>query len=380
MVKNKKLIFITSTFTCCLCITSMASNYVFTKSASVSTSGTVDIKDRTFGLTDIILKAGYNDTSCSVRDSNGNDVSLEDITNFFIENKDVEDKYGNHFVQLKRYYLNISLDPNDEEGVITYKISNTKVNETYFVCPYFYNKDGDEIPYAYYGKYKGSVTNEVLYSISGAKPTYSKTINNFRTYARANGEQYHQTDWCAVFTAQIMCMCAYKTTQTVDILTSYRSLNQETGTGTEILGIEDIIGNGFECVDGVVFRSGSTLAASTVSYATKISDYAAGITSNQTTLTGATGSNGGYITKMYYSEGQPALSIFPKELIANYTDKYYCDRFYYKSSTSPNLTFWGARYDGDNYGLFYLNCENAYTKTYAYLTCRLHAKIIETSS
>ena len=133
MVKNKKLIFITSTFTCCLCITSMASNYVFTKSASVSTSGTVDIKDRTFGLTDIVLKAGYSDTSCSVRDSNGNDVSLEDITNFFIENKDVEDKYGNHFVQLKRYYLNISLDPNDEEGVITYKISNTKVNETYFV-------------------------------------------------------------------------------------------------------------------------------------------------------------------------------------------------------------------------------------------------------
>ena len=68
MLKNKKLIITIATFTCCLCISSMASSYVFTKSASISTDGSVDVKTRTFGPTDIVLTAGYSDASCTVKD------------------------------------------------------------------------------------------------------------------------------------------------------------------------------------------------------------------------------------------------------------------------------------------------------------------------
>ena len=294
-----------------------------------------------------------------------------DMTNFFVADTDVSDSLGNHFVKLKKFYVSIT---EESDGTLTYKVAHTKLDDTFFLNPYFKDKDGNEIDYAYYGKYKGNVSSSKLRSVSGVYPTYSTTIDDYRTYARNNGAQYHQTDWCAVFTAQIMLMCVYATTQATNILT-YRSYGSTTGSGTQILGIEDIIGNGYEDVDGVVFRSGSTLDASSVSWADKISDYASGITTNQTTLTGATGSSGSYISKMYYVSGKPALSIFPKALSGS-SSTYYCDCFYFDSSNSPNLSNWGADSANDCNGLFYMNCNNAWSNTNSYIGSRLHCKIL----
>ena len=373
MLKNEKLIFITSTFICCLCISSMASSYVFTKSASISVDGSVDIKDRTFGVTDIVLTAGYSDASCTVRDLNGNSISDGDIKSFFVENEDVTDKYNNHFVQLKRYYVSMS---QASSGVMTYKLSTTKKDSSYFVCPYFYDKDGNEIEYAYYGKYKGNVTDEKLYSIAGVTPTYSTTIDNFRTSARANGDQYHKTDWCTVFTAQIMLMCYYKTTKVDDKIT-YRSCGYQTGTGVQVLGIEDIIGNGFEDVDGVCFYGASSLSSCAVAYDEKISDYKATTTTNKTTLTGASGISGNYISRMYYVSGKPTLSFFPKALSGGSLSTYYCDLFYYgTNSGSSYLTCWGARGPYDSQGLFYLSCSGLWSYTSSSIVSRLHAKYL----
>ena len=374
MLKNKKLIITTTIFTFCLCISSMASSYVFSKSTSISVDGSVDIKNRTFGPTDIVLTAGYSDASCTVKDLSGNSISDDDIKSFFVENEDVTDKYGNHFAQLKRYYVSMS---QASSGVMTYKLSTTLKDSSYFVCPYFYDKDGNEIEYAYYGKYKASVSNSKLCSVSGVVPaTTDYNINDFRTYARANGNQYHITDWCAVFTVQIMCMCVGKTTQMNNLISTFRYYSDKTGGGKQILGIEDIVGNGYEDVDGVVFRSGSTLAASTVSWATKISDYAANITTNQTTLTGATGSNGGYITQMFYSYKKPALSIFPKKLDGT-SSTYYCDRLTFDKSSSPNLVVWGSYGPDPTGGLFSLSCNCTYTLANYMFSTRLHAKKLE---
>ena len=297
--------------------------------------------------------------------------TLTDVTNFFVANADVTDSLGNHFVKLKKFYVSIT---EESDGTLTYKVAHEKLDDSYFLNPYFKDKDGNEIDYAYYGKYKGYVSSSKLCSKSGVTPTYSTTIDNFRTYARNNSANYHQTDWPAVFTAQIMCMVAYATTQAENIL-SYRSYGATTGAGTQILGIEDIIGNGFEAVDGVVFRSGSTLAASSVSWADKISDYASGLTTNQTTLSGATGSSGGFISKKYFVNGKPALSIFPKALSGSETT-YYCDKMWYNSSNSPNSTWWGASSANSVNGLFYLDCSYSWSDTYSYCGSRLHAKIL----
>ena len=321
----------------------------------------------------ITLKAGYEDASCSVTTANGNEASQDYVENFFVNNEDVEDTYGNHFVELNKYYINMS---QDSDGVITYKLANMKIDDTYFICPYFKDKDGNEINYAYYGKYKGNVTNGKLCSKAGVIPTYSTTIDDFRTYARANGDQYHQTDWCTVFTAQIMFMCYYKTTKADDKIT-YRSYGGSIGSGTQVLGIEDIIGNGLEVVDGVCFYSASSLSSCAVAYDEKISDYKATTTTNKTTLTGASGSSGKYISKMYYVNGKPALSIFPKALSGS-SSTYYCDSFFYlTSSSTASLISWGADGSYGIYGLFCLSCEYSWSRTSGDFGSRLHCKILD---
>ena len=358
-------------------ISCILGQYIFTKSASTNAQGSANIVNRTYQYPDIILKAGYKSPTCVVTDGQGNDVTQDYVKNYFVESEDVTDEYRNHFVQLKKYYVNMS---QDSSGVITYNISKKKLDETYFVNPYFKDEDGNEIDYAYYGKYKGYVTGDKLCSISGVTPTYSTTIDNFRTYARNNGKKYHQTDWCAVYTAQIMFMCVYKTTNINTAITTYRTNGCATGEGTELLGIEDLVGNGFEYVDGVVYRTyGADRATSTVSYADKISDYAEGITTNQTTLTGATGATNKYISKMYYSEGQPALSIFPKAN-GGTASTYYCDSMAYSGNTQANLVYWGAHKQLDGRGLFYTNAEDTWSVTHTYTGSRLHKKgLTETS-
>ena len=331
------------------------------KPSSVSTT-----EDVVYGISGV---GSSSPTLTRIRKNESLTPTSDEIIDFFVADTDVTDSLGNHFVKLKKFYVLIT---QESDGTLTYKLSHYKVNSNYFLNPYFKDKDGNEIDYAYYGKYKGYVSSSKLCSKSGVTPTYSTTIDNYRTYARNNGANYHQTDWCAVFTAQIMLMCVYATTQATNILT-YRSYGSSTGSGTQILGIEDIIGNGYEDVDGVVFRSGTSLAASSVSWADKISDYASGITTNQTTLTGATGSSGSYISKMYYVSGKPALSIFPKTLSGS-SSTYYCDTFYYNSSNSPNLCYWGAFGSRDSDGLFFLRCGSAWSYTDSYIGARLHSK------
>ena len=293
----------------------------------------------------------------------------EVMTKFFVADTDVTDSLGNHFVKLKKFYVSIT---EESDGTLTYKVAHTKLDDTFFLNPYFKDKDGNEIDYAYYGKYKGYVSSSKLCSKSGVTPTYSTTIDNFRTYARNNGANYHQTDWCAVFTAQIMLMCVYATTQATNILT-YRSYGSATGSGTQILGIEDIIGNGYEDVDGVCFYGGSALGSCAVAYDEKISDYKATTTTNKTTLTGASGSSG-YIKTMYYASGKPALSIFPKTTGGS-SSTYYCDYFYMGSSSgSAYLSFWGAYGADDCYGLFFMRSDGSWSGTGSRIGARLHSK------
>ena len=390
MIKNKKFIIAVTIFASCLGVSRIVARYVFTKSDSKDLSGTVDVKDRTYTTYDILLKAGYENASCTVTDFYGNNVSQNYVTNFFVaENDDntyatdVTDSNGNHFVKLKKYYINMSQDTSggDEDGVITYKLSHTKVDDTYFVCPYFYDKDGNEIDYAYYGKYKGNVTNGKLCSKAGVTPTFSTIIDDFRTYARANGDQYHQTDWCTVFTAQIMFMCYYKSTDAASKIT-YQYYSANTGTGTQVLGIENIVGGGFEFIDGVQLRFVTNVSPFklNVSWENKISAYSNNMTNNTVDIGGyVNGYSGYYIKHMNYVKDSPILSLFPKEFTDETTsssDKYYCSTFWFHNSNpDTRVVYWGAHWpDLDDYGPFYLYCIYSWNNDYTYIGSRLHTK------
>ena len=395
MFKNKKILIVTMLFTVCFCITSMISKFIFSQNAVASLNIPITIEPR-YNYPNIILTAGYENATCTVKDVNGNDISQDDAKKFFIEDENVQDSYGNCFVKLKKYYINMSQDTSggNYDGVITYKLATTKIDDSYFVCPYFYDKDGNEIEYAYYGKYKGSVNaSNRLCSKIGLTPTYNTNVDTFRTYARANGDEYHQTDWCAVFTAQIMCMCVYKTTNSDNIFSSLTAYETNTGEANEeniVLGIEDLIGNGFEFVDGVRFNSGTTFNQCSITWSDKISDYSADITTNETNLSGEdpTDINNCYIRKMNCVNGKPALCIFPSALTNGSSQTYYCDEFTFSSAyydqddeyihlnITTSAMCWGASYSLDNYGLFNLVCGDSWRVTSGMVGSRLHAKAL----
>ena len=170
-------------------------------------------------------------------------------------------------------------------------------------------------------------------------------------------------------------MTVYKTAQVKNFL-SPRSCGCKTGSGKLIFGIEDIVGNGLELVDGIVFRTGDSLTTSTISYETKISDYKNGenITTNQTTLTGAVGSDGGFVTEMYYKKRQTSLEYFAKTLSGS-ANTYYCDNFYIRGAKNAKRTEWGWDQGDDGRGLFYLGSTFNWSDSInARISARLHAK------
>ena len=393
MLKNKKVIIIANIFTSCLSISCMASAYVFTKSATYGMTGKTNIEDRDYDS--ITLKAGYSDCSCIVQDGDGNELEQGSlyVYNFFIKNSDVYDEYGNHFVKLKKYYVNMSQDDN---GVTTYKLCHYKIDSTYFVCPYFKDIDGNEIDYAYYGKYKGCCeyvsenATSVLHSKKGKTPTYGKTLSSFRYCAYLNAKSYNYciTDWCALFTARIMFMCYLKTTNSNGTLNGARSTGSTTGSGSSLFSaIEDIYGNGFEFVDGIQLKADSNSNVKiywvdNVRYYSYY--YSSGITTNETDVSSyIAGKSGQCVKSTICVNGSPALSLFPKETyirLAQTGNAYYNTKFDYSSddNNTARMVYYGISGNVISIlqGFFYLNCSLDYNGTDGTVGTRLHAKIL----
>ena len=289
--------------------------------------------------------------------------SSQDLHDFFVADEDVVDSNGNHFVALKKFYMKVSTNA---DGSQKWQVSNTKVDDDYFLCPFFYDKDGNEIEYAYYGKYKGSVSSSVLKSVPNVAPKYNTTGDNFRTYARNNGSvDYHQTDWAAVLLAQCMFMIVYATTK-YDSVFTMRSYGATTGTNTQtFFGIEDMVGNGYEFVDGITYSNG------VVYYQDLIKNYVGQLTSGYS-ISGISTSSGYQKTKMNIS-GKPISLIFPQTLSGSETT-YLCDQFY-GSTSSNRSTWWGSGGSYADDGLFYLHCYSR-ALTHSVYGSRLFAKTL----
>ena len=288
-----------------------------------------------------------------------------DIYNFFIDNADTTDNFGNHFVKIKKFYVKITQNGG---GSQKWQVSN--IQQTGYLLPrYFLDKDGNELDYAYYGKYKGYVSNSKLQSISGVVPTYNKTIDNFRTYARANSANYIDTDMFAVFVAQCMFMITYATTNTNSII-SYRNYGATTGSGSTYLGIEDLVGNGYEFIDGCSWN------ASGIIYKSLISEYAGQVTSGIQITTAKT--DGWAMQKTHSTDSSgyvvPESTTFAISVGGSKTT-YLCDYQSFGGSGYP-LVFWGACGASDYSGLFCFSCILSWSGTDTQTGSRLHAKIL----
>ena len=152
------------------------------------------------------------------------------------------------------------------------RISENRFNDT---CDCYAHKVGGiEKDYIYVGSYLGCVEGNKLRSRSGASPTESKTLTQFRTYAHNVGNGYQQFNWFTLILLQNLYLLAYKNLNSQTALGyGYANGNSNKtntgGTNTKgmtfgessgkqqvcFLGIEDFYGNIFQWVDGMFHNS-----------------------------------------------------------------------------------------------------------------------------
>ena len=124
----------------------------------------------------------------------------EDFPRVFEE---VNDEYGNIFIKIPTLYRKVTkYDYSQLSGgsIRDFKISTTKVDETYEPYSVFVDADNNILPYVYIGKYAsgdlyaadGLMTSKPR--DTGEEPALAE-IDVMRSAARANGPGYQQFDW-----------------------------------------------------------------------------------------------------------------------------------------------------------------------------------------
>lgn len=138
----------------------------------------------------------------------------------------------------------------------------------------------------YLGAYKGYVSGNQLYSVSGQVPTTNVTIGNFRSYAQARGTGYEQSAFYQLTFRQAMYLLKYKG-QNAQVAvgrgfvdgnsaiygntgyTNDKGMDWGESTGKfpmKLFGLEDFYGNIYEFIDGIYSGSNRQLLAADGNY------------------------------------------------------------------------------------------------------------------
>lgn len=208
----------------------------------------------------------------------------------FNEISEFTDSYGNAFIKYPKLYLKYE---QDSDGMLTgYKISKTKIDDTYFVPDAFLDpRDATGSTYLDYfalGKYEMSISGEGKARSDSGKACYVEcTIGDARTAARAYGNDanyyggYQQLDFAQWSLYNLLCMMYYQTTNiqkvwggrtgavqrwssasitgTCDGVAGLDGWNTATNC-TKMLGIECPYDNIFKWVDGFWAINGALYA------------------------------------------------------------------------------------------------------------------------
>lgn len=346
----------------------------------------------------------YDKTIFNNSNPTGWTISYEIGNFFFVDyeqgnpNRTVTDENGNVFVKLRKFYVKLMPDSS------AIRISHFKIDDSYQVNPYFIDENGDEVEFAYYGKYKGSVADGKIYSIASGTALDNVSANEIKNYLNAWGNSsYFLTDWTAVFTAQIMFMFIYGTTNYSLVVngSNIKSNGSPCAPSTsKVIDIYDFLGNGLEYVDGLSFEATNTNSYS-LYYESNIKNYASSgaESSNGTNVSLQEGaleedSNSySYIKEMYTGSTITPELIFPTKTGGNSSEEYYCDAMECNANkyNEKVATFWGmsgykesssTEDDSSFYpqGLFYTKNCYSYNESAKGLSARLHAKSITLAS
>lgn len=243
------------------------------------------------------------------------------------------------------------------------RISNIKVDSTYD-C-YAHKVNGIEKDYIYVGAYLGSVENGKLRSTNNVSPSANAKISQFRQYAQANGEGYQQLNYNTLMLLQILYLILYKNLNCQSALgMGYTETTSKTTTGGTnrkdlcygsvdgsiqmcFLGIEDLWGNMYEFVDGILTDSSLNILVNKNNR--NFNDTGEGYKN-----IGSTSLTGGNISEVIHTNDG---GFFPTKFIGSSTT-YYCD---YGYNHGDHIYISGGHFGYRfNAGIFCLN--GAYSK------------------
>lgn len=176
---------------------------------------------------------------------------------------EVKDSLGNVFIFIPKFYSLKTFN--------TWKISAEKLDG---FDTLFKDANGNEIPYVLVGKYKASIADGKLKSVSGVSPAVNTTMDTFRTDAQANGSGYQITDKTIRSIIEMLFVIEFATTDSQSIMQGLCGVSASHVTGgtdsvvtptgqpvdrtsqgyqCKYRGMEDLWGNVWEFCDGISF-------------------------------------------------------------------------------------------------------------------------------
>ena len=318
-------------------------------------------------------------------------TDFDEVFNF----EEVTDANNNVFIRIPKMYYKRTAD--------TIQLSDHE-QTGFAVHPLFIDDNDNEMDFFDVGKYKSYYTNSTLCSLPNVTATGNLTISDFRNGAREwnpdnTSQSYYQyqigdlryLSWLWMF-----WMVVFATRQTEDVMGAswYAASGATTGNTDDLVnnnltypssicgqdpttysfklfGIEDVVGAGYEFIDGGSNNNG------TIYYSLKPSKYINSPTSSSDgylTLdyTIPTGNN--YIVSM--GLGTNAAIMLPNNITNGNDNLYYCDYLYGSTNTNRALDF-GAHQINNNNGIFYFHASPAFSISSTYIRSRLMRQYIE---
>ncbi len=261
----------------------------------------------------------------------------------------------------------------------TITVSMTMKNNMSGFSYYAHTYKGTAISKFYMGAYKGYVSSNILYSVSGVTPTGNISISNLRTYAHNKGTGYEQHAYLQHIYLQVMYLLKYKGKNAQDVIgrgwTGNSNIPSTGGTNTKgmdygssnaaeqmkLFGMEDFYGSKYELLDGAYADTNRKIWVSDGNY----NNTGSGFMDAGTTALSANISQG----YMRYPWGNNLAGFAIASSTFGSATTYFCDQ----ASVKATRFFFcgGMQTDGDKAGVFFLGSEPQATATASYYGSRL---------
>lgn len=224
----------------------------------------------------------------------------------------------------------------------------------------------------YYGAYMGYVLNGKLYSTNDVLPTVNTTQTAFRNYAKARGEGYQLPSYHMIKYIQACYLLVHQSLDSQTTVGRGRDsggsvcktggsntwgMNMEKApsnaktsgtTNVKCLGIEDLWGNAWTCIDGVWLDPYYRLCLSTNpdNYNDTGNGYYVATSVGENVYAGSD-SMLGNVSDVVCNN---AVGLFPSRIEDGASNRYFCDGLWQKSSKCAY--FGGSWYNGASDGVF----------------------------